>query len=1063
MANYNPNTPHILGNEWAPINVEPFTPKQSVETISSGYRFTLGTSYTLTEGRLYTDGWPPASEQQQGFKITVHQAGKEDECGPIRRVVIPCNSVGTTGVGGVVATPAEMLAAVASPADEDTGDIYVGSAVRNRAAFFFNTDAYMQLLSGKRILAVNYLYQMRTGYDPATSSSWTVGMAINIRNESQAFGITLSSLNSNGVGNMQFNKTERTRDVFRLGLGEIDLSTGGFFGTEDASFWTYDRLRRFEATSGANRTYIEWFSDGTDGSHSAVVNIGYSALEVFYCDENRVAVGGKYFLSGIGGVASITNNTNPVTMRGPQTATSSVPLTAGQYSVTVGSLDMGAYSNTFTFSQSLAGLRQLYPVSSINGIQITQPYPMDETAVDKEISWAPTNTMVPVSLHTSSAPLPECHGYIFQVAAQVYGGVSAIQEVLDGAAGALYDYPMVRFYARRFGDTNIPLSFFRTSSPTQIVTVTPQEYDALPEIVDGWKEITRRFTNVPSMGSGTNPTFTWTATGETAGNRWEVLGASSLALSGNSGSTATLAQAVPSAQRLQNLTYGGPSAGGTVELAWVPGISPMVSATTTDQFADATLLFSQDPPPVTGFTLTSSTQPVTGIGVNCVGEAPCCIPTGIKYNRLTWNMGAVSTFSTPVTGSWGTSDNGAVWTAGTNQAYVRDGTAYNWITAGAAAIQNVVPLGYSDQAIYYEVTPLQLQTLNNSFVSAMLRWAANDTYYMLDIKFSVNNVASIGITRRIPAGFTTLVAAIQVATYAPGQTLSVRGEVVGNIIRGKMWVKGQPEPDWQVTTTDTNILTGVSAGVRTEMEAAGTPSPSTFAVDNFCGSPGYLADGGFYEIQRRDSLTDWQTIMLGNPCTWYFNDYEARVGITAEYRMRTVNLYNFEGQWSPTVTGMFDSPGVSGAPCIGTTGGVLIFTSNYNQSGISNLAYVPTWDGGKPTEDFAFPEAGTMTFGRMYNRDYQVAFKPLERGGEVFQRTILVQAAAVSPPRVANMRSLRDMAWSDVPYVCVRNDIGDRWFAAVQVPNGRIQKSRTLYFAAVLVTETTATAYPVSP
>lgn len=1060
MGNYNPNVPQIVGNEWAPVDIEPFTPKQSSETISSGYRFVLGSAQTLTEGRLYTDGWPPANEALGAFKITVHQADKEDECGPIRRVVIPCNSVGTTGVGGVVATPAEMLAAAASPADGVSGDIYVGSAVRNRAAFFFNTDAYMQLLSGKRILAVNYLYQMRTGYDPVTTSSWTVGMGVYLHNESLPDGVLLASLNSNGVGNLQFTQTSATSEVFRMGLGEVDLSTGGYTGTQDASFWTYDRLRRFEATSGANRTYIEWFSDGTDGSHSANVNIGYSALEVFYCDENRVAVGGRYFLVKGAGNASVTNNTNPVTMRDPQTGSSSVSMAAGNYSVTVGSLDLGHWANTFTISQALAGLRQLYQVPSIKGIQVSQPYPLDETAVNKQISYQETNTMVPVSLHTSSAAFTECHGYIFQVAAQVFGSVTAVQDIADTSIGGTYDYPWARFYARKFGDTRVPLTLTRNSTGAT-VQVTPQEHDALPEIVDGWKEVTREFSAANSMGAGTNPVYTFSSPNEAQGNRWEILGASSLALSGNSASTATLAQAVPSGQRLGPTTYGG----STINLDWVPGITPMVTATTEDQLADATLIFSQYPPAITGFSLTAVTQPVTGIGANCAGAAPCCIPTGINYNRLTWAMGSVSSFNTPVTGSWGTSDDGRTWTAGTNAAYVRDGTAYNWITAGGGAIQNVIDVGMSDQELYLEMTPLAVTTSVGLswYHSIMLRWAASDTYYLVDVVCKANNQLFISITRRLPAGFTVLASQINVGLYAPGLPLSIRAQVVGSRIRGKVWNKGEPEPFWQVLATDTNITSGNSAGFRPEGDVAATPSPWTIAVDNFCAYPPGLSEGGTLEIQRRDSITDWQTIMLANPCTWYFNDYEARVGMSSEYRMRSVNSLNFYGQWSPTVTGMFASPGVSGAPCIGTTGGVLIFTSNYNQGGSYNLAYVPTWEGGKPTEEFGFPEAGQVSFGRMYNRDYQVEFKPLERGGETFQRTILVQAAAVSPPRLANMRSLRDMAWADVPYVCVRNDIGDRWFAAVQVPSGRVQKSRTLYFAAVTVTEVTATAYPVSP
>jgi hypothetical protein len=98
----------------------------------------------------------------------------------------------------------------------------------------------------------------------------------------------------------------------------------------------------------------------------------------------------------------------------------------------------------------------------------------------------------------------------------------------------------------------------------------------------------------------------------------------------------------------------------------------------------------------------------------------------------------------------------------------------------------------------------------------------------------------------------------------------------------------------------------------------------------------------------------------------------------------------------------------------------------------------------------------------MYRRNFQVAFKGTERGGEAFTRQILVQAAAVALPRLADMHSLRDMAWADLPYVAVRDDIGDRWLAAVNVPTNKVWK-RKIYLAQVGIVEVSDTPYPVDP
>jgi hypothetical protein len=115
------------------------------------------------------------------------------------------------------------------------------------------------------------------------------------------------------------------------------------------------------------------------------------------------------------------------------------------------------------------------------------------------------------------------------------------------------------------------------------------------------------------------------------------------------------------------------------------------------------------------------------------------------------------------------------------------------------------------------------------------------------------------------------------------------------------------------------------------------------------------------------------------------------------------------------------------------------------------------------SEDFAFPEAGFVQLQLMYNKDFYTAFRPLERGGERFSRTVLVQAAAIAPETLADFTALRDMAWDAVNYICVRDEDGNRWFATVIVPAGRVLRDRRLYLAPVDIIEVTATPTPVDP
>ena len=197
-----------------------------------------------------------------------------------------------------------------------------------------------------------------------------------------------------------------------------------------------------------------------------------------------------------------------------------------------------------------------------------------------------------------------------------------------------------------------------------------------------------------------------------------------------------------------------------------------------------------------------------------------------------------------------------------------------------------------------------------------------------------------------------------------------------------------------------------------------------------------------------------------DPGVTSFNDYEARVGINSVYRIRSLNAMNFAGAYSTYVTGAPPAPGVVGG-CANMTG-ALIFTSNTDQTGENNAAYVMQWES-TPTEDFGLPEADMVTYQPMYGRDGSVAFHGTERGLETLERTVLLHAAAISPVRLADATTIRDLAWADLPYVCVRDDIGDRWYASVRVPAVNARMDRTKYMAAVKIVETTSTPYPVDP
>lgn len=212
-----------------------------------------------------------------------------------------------------------------------------------------------------------------------------------------------------------------------------------------------------------------------------------------------------------------------------------------------------------------------------------------------------------------------------------------------------------------------------------------------------------------------------------------------------------------------------------------------------------------------------------------------------------------------------------------------------------------------------------------------------------------------------------------------------------------------------------------------------------------------------WEVERRDTVDDvWRRIArVTDRNILCVNDYEARIGVQSDYRIRLCRLDGACGGYA-TVTGFVRvgastataAPAVTGTGCDG-----LVFTAN--ESPDMTVAY-PYMFTGTPTEDFTFDEAATVVLQRMHMRDYQVAFRPLERGGVSFTRTMLTNALSVPPDRLdRGFDALRDIAWASLTYVCVLDMRGNRWFASVNVPTGTVRETNQVYMASVQVVETT--------
>lgn len=870
MGEYNPHTPYILGQEWVGIRDESLTFEPTVSTSEQGHRFTLTSPTQINHARAYINDVPANGGNGTVVAVAIYPAGYADRSGPIRTIDIPLTSVTITGD-----SPAALTTITVNGAATALGALYskgTDSFLRYEVSandfrwvnLLFDISRYAGLIKDKRILNMQLLYVASAGsedmieQDPQQNFGFANSIFNTFINHTALPGIFLN--NTPFLGRI----LDRD-DGAVLDMGELNPHFGGQTPTTninqvpDRMNWSYAELTRM---AGLTSTFI-YVMMGM-GSAEGTMALSYVGLRLTYCDETRILYGASGVGTGTLAGKPAVNGAFIVPLRGVTTMTGNTVLPAGEYDVVVSSAHQALPLQPVAAFPKLNALRELYSMPAHTPVKTRIPFPL-ENAVGQTFEDQTTTILPQLSLHTTGDTVVAPHAYGRQVAAQVYGSNTALQDIYDVPVGGATVFPQVRYYARRFGDTTQSL-LLSTTSPTisgSSVSITPAEFDALDtEIVDGWKDVTLRFASPPTMGTGLIPKWMWSSVGEVASSRWEVLGVSSHAITAVPPNSLTL---ITSPNQTSVATYGATVSGSVIDLDWMPGLAPTVTGTTDDPSADAVLIFSQDPPTITGVTITSTSMAVTGF-TECERQS-CCTPTAIGYIQVTW-------------------------------------------------------------------------------------------------------------------------------------------------------------------------------------------SPTTLPVTGF----------GAYELQRQDPVGGvWETIMLAtNVAVTGFNDYEARVGVVSSYQIRQTNVLDFAGAWSVTGTSTIQEPGVALPNCGVDKRGVLIFTTNEVQDGSRNLAYAMTWED-TVIEDFDFPEAGTVDIQRHHDRDFQVAFHGSERGGETFSRRLLLANAAVALPRLGNMHSLRDLAWEDVSYVCVRDDLGDRWLATVIVPRGEVRRNRRLYNADITVIEVTDTPSPVNP
>lgn len=206
---------------------------------------------------------------------------------------------------------------------------------------------------------------------------------------------------------------------------------------------------------------------------------------------------------------------------------------------------------------------------------------------------------------------------------------------------------------------------------------------------------------------------------------------------------------------------------------------------------------------------------------------------------------------------------------------------------------------------------------------------------------------------------------------------------------------------------------------------------------------GYLStDFLRWEVERWTAYDGWE--LVASIPTWLdlsIDDYEARIGVATTYRVSLVRTDETASD-----------PATAAPVTVDGDAKVLYFTSNVLPS--MNVAYTDV-RGSNPEHIYQLPESEEVALRNVYGREYVTAFRPRERRGVAFTRTLLLNALQeITYPTTRVFGALTNIAHADLPYVCVRDGEGNRWLATIVVPEvsgraGVVQK----YLATIVVRE----------
>lgn len=203
---------------------------------------------------------------------------------------------------------------------------------------------------------------------------------------------------------------------------------------------------------------------------------------------------------------------------------------------------------------------------------------------------------------------------------------------------------------------------------------------------------------------------------------------------------------------------------------------------------------------------------------------------------------SADTFNRTLVDSWGSTETGTT----APQAYVNTGGTVpgNYdVTAGKGTHTN-------DSVAVFRTSTINVNTPNQGVradagipvtpatspisVQVIARRTDGNNQYRAILNISTAGVPSLSINRTVGGVGTSLGSATPPGTHSPGDQWTIIIEAWATLIRARAFRTADPDPlTWQLSVTDTALMTGNLAGVQDRLEAGNTNGTVVITWDNF--------------------------------------------------------------------------------------------------------------------------------------------------------------------------------------------------------------------------------------